>query len=50
LKRSPSNLASFQEKIFKIDDFMGMAMAGLTADASMLKIFVSFKIMHLIDK
>ena len=34
LKRAQSELASHQEKIFKIDDYIGMAMAGLTADAS----------------
>jgi len=36
LKRSPSELASYQEKIFKVDSSVGMAMAGLTADASKL--------------
>lgn len=36
LKRSPSELACFQEKTFKIDDQIGMVMAGLTADARKL--------------
>jgi len=36
LKRAQSELASYQEKLFKIDDQIGMAMAGLTSDARML--------------
>ncbi|MEW5301049.1 MAG: hypothetical protein WDW38_009381 [Sanguina aurantia] len=33
LKRSQSELSSYQRKMFKIDDHMGMAMAGLAGDA-----------------
>ena len=33
LKRHPNDLASHQEKIFGIDDHLGVAIAGLTADA-----------------
>lgn len=33
LKKSPHDLASHQEKVFDIDDHMGIAIAGLTADA-----------------
>jgi len=36
LKRSSSELASFQKKIFKIDDHIGIAIAGLTADARVI--------------
>ncbi|KAG5182259.1 20S proteasome subunit alpha type 1 [Tribonema minus] len=36
LKRSPNELGSYQEKIMKIDDHMGISIAGLTADARML--------------
>ena len=36
LKKSPHDLASHQEKIFDIDDHMGIAIAGLTADARYL--------------
>lgn len=36
LKRSPSELASFQKKIFEIDEHMGIAISGLTADARTL--------------
>lgn len=32
LKKSPHDLASHQEKVFDIDDHMGIAIAGLTAD------------------
>ncbi|KAL6749793.1 20S proteasome alpha subunit F [Haematococcus lacustris] len=36
LKRSESELSSFQRKVFKIDDHMGIAIAGLTADGRVL--------------
>jgi 20S proteasome subunit alpha 6 len=36
LKRSPNELASFQQKVFKIDEHMGISIAGLTADARQL--------------
>jgi len=36
LKRAPSELASSQKKIYKIDDHIGIAIAGLTADARVL--------------
>ena len=38
LKKSKSELASHQEKVFKVDDHIGMAISGLTADASILRI------------
>lgn len=36
MKKSPHDLASHQEKVFDIDDHMGIAIAGLTADARYL--------------
>jgi 20S proteasome subunit alpha 6 len=36
LKRSPNELASYQKKLHKIDDHMGVAMSGLTADGRSL--------------
>jgi len=36
LKRSPNDLASHQRKINKIDDHLGIAMSGLTADGRSL--------------
>jgi len=36
LKRKPNDLASHQNKLFRIDDHMGIAIAGLTADARSL--------------
>ncbi|KAL1917531.1 uncharacterized protein VTP21DRAFT_3924 [Calcarisporiella thermophila] len=36
LKRSSGELASYQKKIIRIDDHMGVAIAGLTSDARVL--------------
>jgi len=36
LNRSPHELAGYQEKTFVVDDHMGIAISGLTADARML--------------
>ncbi|CUG06205.1 proteasome alpha 1 subunit, putative [Bodo saltans] len=41
LKRSPNaELSSFQEKVFKLDDHMGMAITGLVADGRKLARFI----------
>ena len=37
LKRSSSELASFQKKIFRVDDHMGIAVSGLIADARTIR-------------
>lgn len=36
LKRTPGELASYQRKLFPIDDHMGVAISGLTSDARVL--------------
>ncbi|KAJ1981934.1 Proteasome subunit alpha type-6 [Dimargaris cristalligena] len=40
VKRSPGELASYQKKIFHIDEHMGIAIAGLTSDARVLSNFM----------
>lgn len=39
LKRASSELSSYQKKIIEIDDHMGISMAGITADARVLRYF-----------
>mmetsp|Transcript_7458 Transcript_7458/g.10453 ORF Transcript_7458/g.10453 Transcript_7458/m.10453 type:complete len:262 (-) Transcript_7458:33-818(-) len=46
LKRSPNELASYQEKILKIDDHMSIAIAGLTADARKLAKYMRTECMN----
>jgi len=36
LKRAPSELASHQQKCFKVDEHMGMVISGLTSDGRSL--------------
>jgi 20S proteasome subunit alpha 6 len=36
LKRSQNELSSYQRKVFKVDDHMGMAISGLTSDGRVL--------------
>ena len=40
LKRSPSKLSSFQEKIFEVDNKIGVAVSGLTADGTTMIDFI----------
>ncbi|KAN0097774.1 Nucleophile aminohydrolase [Tylopilus felleus] len=40
LKRSTGQLASYQQKMFRIDDHVGIAIAGLTSDARVLSNFM----------
>jgi len=46
LKRSSSELASYQQKIFKIDDHCGIAIAGLTADGRVLSRYMRQECMN----
>jgi 20S proteasome subunit alpha 6 len=36
IKRNPTPLATYQDKTFKIDNNMGMAISGLTSDARVI--------------
>jgi len=40
LKRSTGELASYQQKMFRVDDHIGIAIAGLTSDARVLSNFM----------
>ncbi|KAI9105389.1 nucleophile aminohydrolase [Phlyctochytrium arcticum] len=40
LKRSAGELASYQKKLIRVDDHIGMAFAGLTSDARVLSTFM----------
>ncbi|ORX78700.1 N-terminal nucleophile aminohydrolase [Basidiobolus meristosporus CBS 931.73] len=40
LKRTPGELASYQKKLYRVDDHMGIAIAGLTSDARVLSNFM----------
>jgi len=46
LKRSSSELASFQKKIFKIDEHMAIAISGLTADARVLSKYMRMECLN----
>jgi 20S proteasome subunit alpha 6 len=46
LKRSQSELASYQDKLFKIDDHMGIGVAGLMADARSLSKYMRTECMN----
>lgn len=37
IQRAPSELSAYQKKILPIDDHVGAAIAGLTADARLLR-------------
>ncbi|KAI7853683.1 nucleophile aminohydrolase [Circinella umbellata] len=46
LKRSSGELASYQKKLIKIDEHMGIAIAGLTSDARVLSNFMRTEAMR----
>lgn len=41
-QRSTGELASYQKKMIKIDDHVGVAIAGLTSDARVLRYVVVY--------
>jgi len=41
-KRSTGELASYQQKMFRIDDHVGIAIAGLTSDARVLRLVIYY--------
>ena len=45
-QRSTGELASYQQKMFRIDDHVGIAIAGLTSDARVLR-YSSYNVMNL---
>jgi 20S proteasome subunit alpha 6 len=50
LKRSTGELAAYQQKMFRIDDHVGIAIAGLTSDARVLRyvvVFCGFQVIYL---
>lgn len=42
LKRAVSELSAYQKKIIHIDEHIGISISGLTADARMLRLVLSF--------
>lgn len=46
VKRSSSELSSYQRKVFKLDDHMGIAISGLTADARSLSRYMRNECMN----
>ncbi len=41
LKRSTSELASYQKKVFKVDERLGIAISGLIADGRVLRKYMA---------
>ncbi|KAJ1976240.1 Proteasome subunit alpha type-6 [Dimargaris verticillata] len=46
LKRSPGKLASYQQKLYRVDDHIGVAISGLTSDARVLSNFMRSEAMR----
>ncbi|KAJ2112262.1 Proteasome subunit alpha type-6, partial [Coemansia sp. RSA 353] len=46
VKRSPNELASYMKKVIRIDDHMGIAVAGLTSDARVLSNYLRTEAMR----
>ncbi|RKP10580.1 20S proteasome subunit alpha 6 [Thamnocephalis sphaerospora] len=46
VKRTPGDLASYQKKMIRIDDHMGVAIAGLTSDARVLSNYMRTEAMR----
>merc|ERR1712087_777044 len=46
LKKSPHELASYQEKVFEVDEHMGIVISGMTADARFLTKFMRNECMN----
>ncbi|RKP24667.1 nucleophile aminohydrolase [Syncephalis pseudoplumigaleata] len=46
VKRTPGDLASYQKKLIRIDDHMGIAIAGLTSDARVISNYMRTEAMR----